>query len=65
MTTPVWKRADIPKYLSAEDIKRLFFTYDRTKPNGVRNYAIARCLKDLGLRCSEVAGLSLDDFDWI
>lgn len=65
MTAPVWKQAGLPKYLSEDDLDKLFSTYDLTKPNGIRNYAIARCMKDLGLRCSEVAGLLLDDFDWI
>jgi len=31
---------------------------------GSRNYAIARCLVDLGLRAGEVAALSIDDFNW-
>lgn len=65
MTSPVWKRSSIPKYLTDSEIHRLFSSYDQTNPNGIRNYAIARCLKDLGLRCSEVARLSLDDFDWL
>ena len=64
MTAPVWEQASLPKYLCEEDLVQLFSTYDLTKPNGIRNYAIARCMKDLGLRCSEVARLSLDDFDW-
>lgn len=65
MTSPVWKRGSLPKYLTCEELDRLFSSYDRDTPSGVRNYAIVRCLKDLGLRCSEVAELSLDDFDWI
>lgn len=65
MTSPVWKRASLPKCLTSSEIDSLFSTYDRTKPTGIRNYAILRCLKDLGLRCAEVATLSLDDFDWI
>lgn len=65
MTSPVWKRAGIPKHLTDTEINNLFSTYNRTNPTGIRNYSIARCLKDLGLRCSEVARLSLDDFDWI
>lgn len=64
MTSPVWKRAGLAKHLTDTEVYRLFSTYDQTHPTGVRNYAIARCLKDLGLRCSEVAGLSLDDFNW-
>ena len=65
LTSPVWKQAGLPKYLSEDELDQLFAAYNRTKPNGLRDYAIARCLKDLGLRCCEVAGLSLDDFDWI
>jgi site-specific recombinase XerD len=64
MTSPVWKRAGLANYLSDEELDSLFSTYDQTHPTGVRNYAIVRCLRDLGLRCSEVAGLSLDTFDW-
>lgn len=65
MTPPVWKRSGLPKYLTNLELDRLFSAYDRNKPYGTRDYAIARCLKDLGLRCSEAAELSLDDFDWM
>lgn len=65
LTSPVWKQSGLPKYLSEDELDQLFATYNRTKPDGIRDYAIARCLKDLGLRCSEVACLSLDDFDWV
>lgn len=64
LTSPVWKRAGVTSYLSDMELERLFSTYDQSHPVGIRNYAIARCLRDLGLRCSEVASLSLDDFDW-
>jgi len=65
MTSPVWKRAGLAQYLTEAELDRLFSEYDLTNPTGIRNYAIARCLRDLGLRCSEVAELSLDDFDWL
>jgi len=64
MIPAVWKHSRIPKYLTMLEIERLFSTYNLTDPIGIRNYAIARCMKDLGLRCSEVANLTLDDFDW-
>ena len=54
-----------PKHLTNTELDRLFSVFDQTNPTGIRDYAITRCLKDLGLRCSEVAGLSLDDFNWI
>lgn len=65
MSPPVWKRSSIPKYLTELEIDNLFSSYNRQKPAGIRDYAIARCLKDLGLRSSEVARLSLDDFNWL
>jgi len=65
MTPPVWKKADIPKYLTETEMDTLLAAYSQSKPVGIRDYAIVCCLKDLGLRCSEVARLTLDDFDWI
>lgn len=65
MTPPVCKKAGISKYLTDSETDALFSSYDQSNRTGIRDYAIARCLKDLGLRCSEVARLSLDDFDWL
>ena len=64
MTSPVWKYSSTPKYLTNYELEKFFSSYNRNKPYGVRDYAIARCLRDLGLRCSEVAELTLDSFDW-
>ena len=38
--------------------------FDRRLPQQQRDYAIVRCLVDLGLRACEVAALRLDDIDW-
>lgn len=65
MASPIWKYSSNPRYLTDSELEKLFSAYNRNKPYGVRDYAILRCLSDLGLRCSEVAELSLDDFDWI
>ncbi|WP_058305991.1 tyrosine-type recombinase/integrase [Gracilibacillus massiliensis] len=65
MTSPVWKQAGISKYLTDLETNALLAAYDQSNPTGIRDYAIARCLKDLGLRCSEVARLSLNDFEWL
>lgn len=42
----------------------MFGAIGRHNANGRRNYAIARCLVDLGLRAGEVARLRLDDLNW-
>jgi site-specific recombinase XerD len=60
----LWRHAQLPKMVSQEDVRRLLGSYDRTKATGKRDYAIARCLIDLGLRRSEVARLKLEDIDW-
>jgi integrase/recombinase XerD len=60
----LWRLAQLPKMISAPDIRRLLQSYDRTSPIGKRDYAIARCLIDLGLRRAEVSRLKLEDIDW-
>lgn len=54
----------LPKSLSAEDVRRLLATPDCRTTMGSRDYALLVVLSRLGLRAGEVAGLSLDDFNW-
>jgi len=61
---PAWKLADIPKVVSREDIQRFLGRFDRSTPTGRRDYAMALCLVDCGLRVCEVACLRLTDIDW-
>jgi integrase/recombinase XerD len=50
--------------LNDVEIERFLASFDCTGIEGGRNYAIACCLVDLGLRVGEVAKLELDDLDW-
>jgi integrase/recombinase XerD len=59
-----WRLAGLPEALSTVEIKLLLNAFDRQTTTGKRDYAIARCLLDLGLRRTEVAHLQLDDVDW-
>ena len=59
-----WRHSRLPQGLSADEIERLLGAFDRTCATGKRDYAITRCLLDLGLRRAEVAHLRLDDVDW-
>jgi integrase len=59
-----WRLPRLPQLLSQEDIVRLLHAFDRNTATGKRDYAITRCLLDLGLRRAEVAQLRLDDVDW-
>lgn len=59
-----WRLAGLPQVLSAEEIDLLLNAFDHDSATGRRDYAITRCLLDLGLRRTEVARLLLEDVDW-
>lgn len=59
-----WRLAALPEYLDADELASLVAAFDRTRAQQQRDYAIVRCLLDLGLRSCEVAALRLDDIDW-
>ncbi len=60
---PRWRLATLPPVLTDDQIAGLLARFDRSTPVGRRDYAIAVCLVDLGLRVGEVADLTLDDVD--
>ncbi|MFQ5473844.1 MAG: tyrosine-type recombinase/integrase [Dehalococcoidia bacterium] len=59
-----WKQADLPAYLTAEEVERVVAVSGETTSPVGRDRAIVLLLVRLGLRASEVAGLTLDDIDW-
>lgn len=59
-----WRLSSLPSVLTDEETRRLLAAFDRSTTSGLRDYAITRCLLDLGLRAQEVAHLGLDDIDW-
>jgi integrase/recombinase XerD len=59
-----WKQATLPKALSEAQLDAFLEAFDRSDATGQRDYAIARCLVDLGLRGQEVTNLTLDAIDW-
>lgn len=59
-----WRLAGLPQVLSQDETNQLLRTFDRSTATGKRDYAITRCLLDLGLRRTEVARLQLEDIDW-
>lgn len=60
----LWRLSSVPPGLSTDELARLFAACDRSSATGRRDYAILRCLADLGLRGAEVAHLTFDDIDW-
>jgi Phage integrase family/Phage integrase, N-terminal SAM-like domain len=59
-----WKLANLPTYLSAEQVQKVLDSFDRATAIGRRDYSILMMLAKLGLRANEVATLRLDDIDW-
>jgi site-specific recombinase XerD len=62
--TAQWRLASVPRSLSAAELTQFLRSFDRHSSTGLRDYAIARCCADLGLRASEIARLHLDDVNW-
>jgi integrase/recombinase XerD len=64
-TVPAWRLADVPKYLTPEEVERVVHACDRRDTSlACRDRAIILLLARLGLRAGEVIALKLDDFDW-
>lgn len=55
----------LPAVFSAEDVERIVANIDRNNPIGKRNYAIILTAAKLGLRVSDVLGLTFDSLDWV
>jgi site-specific recombinase XerD len=61
---PSWSQTSLPQALNDEELSRFWTTFNCNTAIGKRDYAMARCLADLGLRCYEVANLQHHDIDW-
>ncbi len=53
-----------PEVLDEDKRRLLLAAFDRESDQGRRDYTIAVCLIDLGLRAVEVTRLRVDDIDW-
>jgi integrase len=59
-----WRRASLPRYVSAESVQRIIDACDATRPDGVRDRAILLLLARLGLRAGDIVRLGVRDIDW-
>jgi integrase len=59
-----WRAAGLPQPLESGELRRLLACCDRRTAIGRRDFAIVLLMGRLGLRCGEVAGLTVDDIDW-
>lgn len=53
-----------PQVLSEAQVEQFLNAFDPADPVQLRDYAIARCLLDLGLRGEEATLLTVDDLNW-
>jgi site-specific recombinase XerD len=60
---PNWSLAPLPPSLNDTDMEKFWASFDTSTSVGKRDYAMARCLADLGLRCNEVTSMKIDDID--
>jgi site-specific recombinase XerD len=58
------KQTRIPSVWTNDELKRLIGAIDRGSPKGKRDYAIILLACRLGLRCTDIKGLRLDNFHW-
>lgn len=56
--------ANVPSYLTAEEVERVLAMTDRSTTRGCRAYAMLLLLARFGLRAGEIAALDLDDIRW-
>ena len=60
---PRWRLTALPAVLPDVQLSALLASFDRSTSVGRRDFAMALCLVDLGLRVSEVADLELNHLD--
>ncbi len=63
-TVPQWRSAELPKYLTPEEVERIIGACERDSRAASRDRAILLLLARLGLRAGEVIALELHDVDW-
>ncbi|SDL66933.1 Site-specific recombinase XerD [Pedobacter sp. ok626] len=54
----------LPSVYSSDEIKSVLSTIDRSSAIGKRNYAMLLLATKLGLRISDIAGLTFENFNW-
>jgi len=63
-TVAKWSHAELPKFLTPDQVNQVLNHCDRKTDAGRRDYAILLLLARLGLRAGEVAALTLNQINW-
>lgn len=61
---PARKQTRIPSVWTTDELKKLIGVIDRKSPKGKRDYAIILLACCLGMRCSDIKLLKMENFDW-
>lgn len=61
----VHRSGRLPRALELQDVQRLLASPDQDTMTGARDYTMLLLLSRLGLRAGEIAGLRLEDIDWV
>lgn len=64
LSPAVWKKSAFPTTIDVDIFNELHMIPDENTVTGKRDRCIILCFTELALRCSEVAALTLDDFNW-
>ena len=64
LSPAVWKRSAFPTTIVVDVFNALHTIPDGDTDTGKRDRCIILCFTELALRCSEVAALTLDNFNW-
>ena len=60
---PRWRLVGLPTVMDDRQLQAFLASFDQSRPSGRRDYAMALCMVDLGLRVAEVVDLTLDDLN--
>lgn len=63
-TPRVYRLEQLPRALGWDVVEAFLKSIDRHQPMGLRDYAMFSLMAQYGMRCSEIAALSLDDIRW-
>lgn len=58
------KQTRIPSVWTKDELKKLFAAIDRGSPKGKRDYAIILLACCLGMRCTDIKNLKMNNFHW-
>ena len=63
-TLRTYRLSSVPRALSEEQARKILEAVERSRPVGLRDYAILLLLYTFGVRSGQIRALRLDDMHW-